>query len=81
MDKKLHETTNLCVEIMNSTRQRGKLVTQYVFAVAIRHKHDAKCLYRGSFLWNIKMYEKTNPFLGTSFLFLWKNPNDPVFLI
>ena len=33
------------------------------------------------YLWNIKMYEKTNPFLGTSFLFLWKNPNDPVFLI
>ena len=26
MDKKLHETTNLCVEIMNSTRQvKGKL--------------------------------------------------------
>ena len=26
MDKKLHETTNLCVEIMNSTQQvNGKL--------------------------------------------------------
>ena len=26
MDKKLHETTNLCVEIMNSTQQvKGKL--------------------------------------------------------
>ena len=26
MDKKLHETTNLCVEIMNSTLQvKGKL--------------------------------------------------------
>ena len=59
MDKKLHETTNLCVEIMNSTQQvKGNLVTWYKFAVAIRRKHDAKSLYCGSFLWNVKIHKK-----------------------
>ena len=35
MDKKLRETTNLCVEIINSKRQvKGNLVTWYKFAFA-----------------------------------------------
>ena len=39
MDKKLRETTNLCVEIMNSKRQvKGKLKK---FAFAVRHNRDA----------------------------------------
>ena len=34
MDKKLRETTNLCVEIMNSKRQQwGNLDTWYKFAL------------------------------------------------
>ena len=36
MDKKLRETTNLCVEIMNSN-----LVTWYKFAFAVWSKRDA----------------------------------------
>ena len=36
MNKKLRETTNLCVEIMNSKRQvMGNLVTWYKFAFAV----------------------------------------------
>ena len=43
MDKNLYETTNLCVEIMNSIgdKQRGNLVTWYKFAFAIWRKSDA----------------------------------------
>ena len=40
MDKKLPETTNLCVDIMNSKRQvtakRGNLVTWYKFAFTVK---------------------------------------------
>ena len=36
MDKKLHETTNFCVEIMNSKRLvMGNLVTWFRFAYAV----------------------------------------------
>ena len=42
MDRKLHEITNLCVEIINSKRQvKGNLVTWYKYAFAVRRKHDA----------------------------------------
>ena len=34
MDKKLRETTNLCVEIMNSKRQMRNMVTWYKLAFA-----------------------------------------------
>ena len=47
MDKKLHETTNLCEEIMNSKRQvKGKLGWWYKFAFAVWRKREAfKSLY------------------------------------
>ena len=42
MDKKLRETTNLCVEIMNSKRQvKGNFDAWYKFAFAVRRKRDA----------------------------------------
>ena len=34
MDRKLHETTKLCVELMNS-KLRGNLVTWYKFDVHV----------------------------------------------
>ena len=34
MDRKLHETTKLCVELMNS-KLRGDLVTRYKFDVTV----------------------------------------------
>ena len=42
MDKNLRETTNLCVEIMNSIgdKQRGNLVTWYKFPFAVWRKGD-----------------------------------------
>ena len=41
MDKKLGEATNLCVEIMSSRRQaKGKLVTWYKLAFAVRRKRE-----------------------------------------
>jgi len=42
MDKKLRETTNLGVEIMNSIndKQRGNLVTWYKFVFTIQRKRD-----------------------------------------
>ena len=42
MDKKLRETTNLCVEIMNNKRQvMENLVTSFKFAFAFCRKRDA----------------------------------------
>ena len=42
MDKKLRETTNLCVEIMNRKRQvKGKLGHVVQIGIAVRRKHDA----------------------------------------
>ena len=42
MDKKLRETTNLCVEITNSRPQaKGTLVTWYKFEFAVWRKRDA----------------------------------------
>ena len=42
MGKKLCETPNLCVEIMNSKRQeRRSLVTWYKFLFDVRRKQDA----------------------------------------
>ena len=42
MDKKLPETTNLCVEIMNIRRQaKGKIGHVDKFMFAIWGKHDA----------------------------------------
>ena len=36
MDKELRESTNICVEKMNSRRQtKGNLVTRYKFAFAV----------------------------------------------
>ena len=42
MDKKLRETTNLCVEIMDRKRQvKGKLGHVVQIGIAVRRKHDA----------------------------------------
>ena len=42
MNKELPETTNLCVELMNSKRQAmGNLVTWHQFLFAVWRKRDA----------------------------------------
>ena len=45
MDKKLLETANLCVELMNGKRQvKGKLGLWYKFAFAVWRKRDGSVL-------------------------------------
>ena len=45
MDKKLHQTTNSCVAIMNSRRQaKGKLGHMVKFTFAVLRKRDASTL-------------------------------------
>ena len=41
MDKKLRETANLCVEIMNGKRQMRKMVTWYKLVFAVWRQREA----------------------------------------
>ena len=72
MDKKLRETTHLCVEIMNSKRN---MVTWYKFAFAVWRKRDDYNLtdsanYASLFAWNLRNYSlmKNHSFVSNKYV-------------